>query len=114
MLLGPPPPSALTISELREGDVVRLKLAGELDLATAPMLQERLKPLRGEELKVRLDLSELEFIDSTGIRLLFRLVKEARDGGWPLQVDPVLTPAVKRVLDLLHLEEFIVGEGQPA
>jgi anti-anti-sigma factor len=91
---------------------VRLKLVGELDLATVPMLEEELKRLRAEKVKVRLDLSQIDFIDSTGIRLLFRAVKESRDGGMPVQVDPTLTTAVKRALSLVQLDEFLVDDGQ--
>jgi len=94
---------------------VCLKLVGELDLATAPLVEERLDQLREQNLGVLLDLSSVEFIDSTGIRLLFRAVQEGRKGGWPLQVDPALTPQVKRVLGLLQLEDFILGNGaEPA
>lgn len=113
MRSGALPPSALTISQLRESDVVRLKLVGELDLATVPRLEERLNQLRKEKVGVRLDLSEVDFIDSSGIGLLYLAVQEARDGGFSIQVEPVLTPAVRRALGLVQLEDFIVANGQP-
>lgn len=99
------------MTEDNGGGSVRLALVGELDLATAPTVEERLGQLREQQLSVVLDLSAVEFIDSTGIRLLFRAVKEGREGHRKLHVEPNLAPQVKRVLDLLHLEEFIVGDG---
>ncbi len=104
------PETTLTLSEQRAAGLVILKLVGELDLATAPLLDERLKTLGNQQVRVRLDLSEVAFVDSTGIRLLFRVVKEGREGGMPLEVGRKLTPQVKRVLGILHLEEYILGD----
>ena len=73
------------------------------------MLADRLAPLRAKKRPVRLDLSELEFIDSTGIRLLTETVGEARIKGWPFQVEPDVAPEVMRLLRLVHLEHFVMG-----
>jgi anti-sigma B factor antagonist len=54
-----------------DGDVFLIELFGELDLATAPELEEVIA--RAETTDARqivVDLSGLEFIDSTGISLL--------------------------------------------
>jgi anti-anti-sigma factor len=53
------------VGSQRSGNVVVLAPEGELDLATAPMLSEAF----GDEATV-LDLSGLEFIDSTGLATL--------------------------------------------
>jgi hypothetical protein len=45
----------------------RLALEGELDRLTAPALEDRLDQLAAQKRRVRLDLSLLQFIDSTGI-----------------------------------------------
>ncbi len=55
-------------SEEREGVHV-VAIRGELDLHTAPQLEERLE---GLDANVLLDLSGCEFIDSTGIGLIVR------------------------------------------
>lgn len=46
-----------------------LAVTGELDLHTAPQLEERLENVEG---RLLVDLSNCEFIDSTGIGLLVR------------------------------------------
>lgn len=102
--------SHFAISESRGNGVVRLSLEGELDLAAAPVLERRLDALRSQTQLIQLDLSKLEFIDSTGIHLLLRTVYAARDNGWRLEVESELAPQVERVLNLVHLTDVIVGE----
>jgi|SRR5947209_10586530 len=103
--------SHLTIDELEEEGGVRLRLAGELDLASAGTLEERLTQLQAENVSVRLDLSELAFIDSSGVHVLMRAVNQARGSEWELEVDPTLSPTVRRVFELVQLDRFIVGDA---
>ena len=98
----------LETSEL-EGSV-RLVVSGELDLASAPALEARLNQLRDARQSVRLDLSKLEFIDSTGIRLLIYATNDARQDGWNLEIGSELTLAVKRALEVTRVDQLILGE----
>jgi anti-anti-sigma factor len=66
--------------------VLRLMLVGELDLAATPGLQERLQSLKAEGAAVRLDLSRLEFADSSGLRTLISSAEAAQHDGWQLEV----------------------------
>jgi anti-sigma B factor antagonist len=98
--------------EIRETSVdgyLRLALTGELDLASTPLLEDRLTRLRAVKSPVRLDLSGLEFIDSTGLHMLVRTVGDARIKGWQLQIDPNVAPEVMRLFRLVHLDRFILG-----
>lgn len=63
--------------EEREG-VRILSVTGELDLHTAPQLEERLGDTGTESLLI--DLSGCEFIDSTGIGLIVRTWQRLDDG----------------------------------
>lgn len=58
--------------EVRPGDghQVTVALVGELDLSTCPTLRTVVEQLDPSHKQVLLDLSELEFIDSTGIAML--------------------------------------------
>jgi len=59
-----------------------LVLEGELDVATAPVLLEYLQLLNaGSPANICLDLSGLEFVDSTGLGLLVTMHKRARTEG---------------------------------
>lgn len=103
------PPPNFEIHESQVGHALRLRLTGELDLATVPVLEDRLTRLQATSSAVRLDLSELDFIDSTGIDLLVRIAGAARTNGWQLQIEPDLAPNVKRVLALTGVERIVMG-----
>ena len=56
-----------------DGDTRVIALFGELDLATAPTLEIELEDARGAHATlIVLDMRELEFIDSTGLRLILQ------------------------------------------
>ncbi len=56
-----------------ETGIQQISVRGELDLGTAPRLEEQLAAARsGEGISVVIDLSECEFIDSSGVSLIVR------------------------------------------
>jgi anti-anti-sigma factor len=61
--------SALEVSAVVSEKTAIVHVAGELDLATAPELENVLHGLERECARIVLDLSHLRFIDSTGLRL---------------------------------------------
>ncbi|HEX3391885.1 MAG TPA: STAS domain-containing protein [Solirubrobacteraceae bacterium] len=106
----PPKSGSLEVASAAIDDTVTVTLRGELDLASVGALQERLTAVeQGEPPRIVLDLSELSFIDSSGLRVLLLAHGRAREGGREL----VLTQgsdAVQRVFemtgtrDLLHFQ----------
>ncbi|HTX32800.1 MAG TPA: STAS domain-containing protein [Solirubrobacteraceae bacterium] len=86
---------------------VRLLLVGELDHATAQALAQRLDQLRESGSPVRLDLSELEFIDSSGIRALIVGLRDARQEGWELEVERSVSWQVERVITVLGIDSVL-------
>jgi anti-sigma B factor antagonist/stage II sporulation protein AA (anti-sigma F factor antagonist) len=91
----------------------RLSLTGELDLGTTPELEDRLTRLRAANSPVTLDLSRLNFIDSTGLHLLVRMVGDARIKHWQLRIEPDVSPQVTRVFRLVHLDRFLARDDRP-
>jgi anti-anti-sigma factor len=70
-----------------EPDTVALKLFGELDLVGARLLEETLREHERERPeRITLDLSELEFMDSSGLKAILEADGRARNGGWRLRV----------------------------
>ena len=65
----------LSVRETSEGGVRRLTPIGELDLATAPLLESAFEAVfRDDDAEIIVvDLTELSFMDSTGIHLLLRM-----------------------------------------
>ena len=81
---------------------VGIKLAGEVDLATAPQLNEALANILTES-EILLDLSDLTFMDSSGVSTILAFAR-SRNGAGPLvMVDP---PAeIERLFELICLEQ---------
>ena len=94
----------LELSERQDADgAVRLTLIGELDLAVTDRLRGRLDQLGRSQRRVRLDLSQLEFIDCSGIRAILNALADARGKQRALEVDPRVSPNVSRVISLVHI-----------
>lgn len=91
----------LTIRQTRYGDdVLVVSLAGELDLAVKGCAEAALgSALRDPGGMVVVDLTELEFLDSAGVALLYELA-EARPGKDSLRLLPSRHEGVNRVLQL--------------
>ena len=82
-----------------------LRACGEIDVASAPEFHASLGELIGREVAVVIvDLSEVTFIDSTGLGVLVGAEKEIRGAGRDLRV-VVTRPQIRRVLELTGLDE---------
>ncbi|HEY7256919.1 MAG TPA: STAS domain-containing protein [Solirubrobacterales bacterium] len=65
-----------------EGGIRAFTVRGELDMSTAPELEDSLeKVVTGEQAQVVIDLTECDFIDSTGIALIVRSWQRLDGGG---------------------------------
>jgi anti-sigma B factor antagonist len=84
-------------------ETVVVDVRGELCLATAPMLLERLDELDRGFTRLVLDLRQVTFMDSTGIRLLVQMQSRARADGFYFAISVEGTPA--RTLQLVGLED---------
>ena len=91
-------PPSLEIRERDDPDgALRVTLLGEIDIAVVDDLATRLSLLRRFQRRVRLDLSELRFIDCGGVNAILRALAEARGVGWELEVDRIVSPCVERI-----------------
>ena len=88
---------------------VRVRPVGELDLATVPIVDAQLSELVAAGFtSLVLDLRELRFLDSTGLRLLLSWEARSRAEGVALTVIPGPAP-IRRVIDVAgvaHLLSF--------
>lgn len=80
----------------------RFQLVGELDMATAPTLLEAAGPKAAEAGDLELDLQNLSFIDSSGIRALLVLADTLGQRGNLILFEPA--EAVDRTLRLVGIE----------
>lgn len=110
----PAPPSSfgeLTVSTERDDDVVTIRLAGELDIATAERVERVLQEAEaGDAGTIILDLSGLTFMDSTGIRLVLGAHARSRSDSNRLGLRRG-SPAVQRVFDLSGVADTLPFVG---
>jgi anti-sigma B factor antagonist len=85
-------------------DRTAVAVTGEIDLATADAMGDAVR----EHLRagpVLLDLSQVAFMDSSGVRALDALLRDVDAEGWDLLVVPTLTEAVEQVLELTAMRD---------
>ena len=83
---------------------VVVPLTGEIDLASAPELRAELGRLNETETPaIVLDLTDLEFIDSTGLGVLVGALRRARSQGGDIRLAGA-RPGIRRVLSVTGLD----------
>jgi anti-anti-sigma factor len=108
-----PPPGPLVISCVVDNGTASLTLEGELDLANAPQLEERLADVESRAPKrVVVDLGRLAFIDSTGLRVLLQADARARENGRELTLRPG-DATVQRAFELTGALDILSFESLP-
>jgi anti-sigma B factor antagonist len=95
----------MVVKEADEGKVRVVSVSGELDLGTAPDLCARVDAARTQRLLV--DLTGLEFCDSTGLRALIGAANEVRANGGRFAVACPPTGDVARLLDRVGAAEWL-------
>jgi anti-anti-sigma factor len=93
----------LAVALKYRGGVARLALAGELDLACVPRFEALVASAFVMADRCLIDLGELEFVDSSGIRALIRARRRAAESGAMLELANA-TPAIARVLTQAGVE----------
>lgn len=106
-----PSPFAVSSEEI-EGGIRSFSVSGELDLNTAPQLEEPLEKATADPAaRVLLDLGGCEFIDSTGIALIVRawqrIDRDAGNGGEGRLVLCACNAQVGRLLEITGVASSI-------
>jgi anti-sigma B factor antagonist len=92
------PPFDIAVVEADEA--IRLVLSGELDIATAPLLDAALVAAEaGSAPRILLDIAGVPFIDSSGLRTLIAAADRAADDGGRLAITNV-GPQARRLFEL--------------
>jgi len=93
------------------GDVVVVSLTGELDIATAPALHEAVERAQNQG-PIIVDLRELTFIDSMGIRALIEIYTAGQDGHSSVSFTRP-RGQVHHVLEVAGVERFLAWVEPP-
>jgi anti-sigma B factor antagonist len=99
------PPEEFSISADERAGSVHLTLRGELDLATAPELEQLVTEHLDTGDEVVVDLRGLEFMDSSGIRVLVAAhARAARVGTRLVIVRPPTGSPVAKIVEVSGLD----------
>lgn len=103
-----------SVSEHVEGGVRVIEVAGELDIATAPKLCARLDAMRAGRLpRLLVDLTEVDFCDSTGLRALLGAASEVRAHGGRFAIVCPPSGDVARLLEIVGAGEWMAIHSDP-
>ena len=99
------------ISKVENGADCVMTVRGDIDLASAPDFESSLRSaLDGSPSSITIDLAGLTFIDSSGLRVLVSLSKEAQSRATTLGLRNIPRHA-QRVLDITGLSEWFEGQS---
>src|SRR5208337_4112470 len=86
----------MTLSEEKNGKVSVLELSGKLDIEGAKMLTEKITQiLNGGERYVLLDFTNIDYINSSGLRALLLVAKQLASSGGMLVLAGLSDPNQK-------------------
>src|SRR5690242_10166878 len=89
------------------GDCAVLQVAGEVDAYTAPMLREQLRDLAAKgAVHLIADLSQVSFLDSTGLGALVGGLKRLREAGGSLTL-VIAAPRILRLFQITGLTKVL-------
>ena len=92
----------MTIQKKAEGDKLVLSIHGRLDTITAPQMENELKASLQGILELEIDLIELEYISSAGLRVLLAAQKVMNQQG-----TMVIRGANEDIMEIFEVTGFI-------
>jgi anti-anti-sigma factor len=90
------------------GDVVVARLAGEVDLSNASEVGDELTAaVPNSALGLVLDLTATEYLDSSGVHLVFELAERLRRRQQQLRIVVPAGASIRRILRIVELDESV-------
>ena len=107
------PPGNFEVITERDGSFLRIAPTGEIDLATVDLVRAAIEREHDGNTPLVLDLREVAFMDTSGLRLILSTADQAGSLGYELRV--VRGPsAVQRVFEVAGLEARLPFVDEPA
>src|SRR5882724_1100513 len=89
------------------GDCAVLQVSGEVDAYTAPMLREQIRELTAKGVvHLIADLSQVDFLDSTGLGTFVGGLKRLREAGGSLTL-VIVAPRILRLFQITGLTKVL-------
>ena len=101
--------------EMQSGQgTARIRLVGELDLAAVPTFEDHLRRVEADRPQaIVLDLNDLTFMDSSGLRAIVMADERARAHRRRLAIVPG-PPPVRRVFEITQLDQRLELVDDPS
>lgn len=97
---------SFSISSRRLEKGILVAPSGEIDLAAAPWFEKEMHRAEDSESLIVLDLGDVSFMDSTGLRAVILADQRMRERGGSLRITHV-SPAVRRLFDLVGISSHL-------
>lgn len=96
----------MTINKEKKGSTLNVRLSGRLDTSTAPELQNSISADLEEVNELVMDLKELDYISSAGLRVLLSAHKKMSSKGGMTVIN--VSETVMEVFDITGFSEILV------
>jgi anti-sigma B factor antagonist len=96
---------AFELNSSRAADILIVEVAGEVDMATSPRIREAVEDAAEACRRVVVDLSEVSFLDSSGLNALVGCRRELAARGVELRVVSPADNVVRRVFEIAQLTD---------
>jgi anti-sigma B factor antagonist len=91
---------------MQHGNATVVKLTGEVDMSHSPSVHQTLvEVLEGRPARLVIDLTEVSYMDSSGVGILVDALRRMRTSGGKLALVAV-APRVLSVLQITKLDQF--------
>ena len=103
-------PGDLIFKEDYDGNITRVKVSGEVDIYNSANLKERLyNIIDSRKTDIRIDCSELDYIDSTGLGVFAGALKRAKQYGNNIYLYG-LKSNIKKLFTITDLDKLFIIE----
>ena len=96
----------MTINKEKKGSTLNVRLSGRLDTSTAPELQNSISADLEEVNELVMDLEKLEYISSSGLRVLLSAHKKMSSKGGMTVIN--VSETVMEVFDITGFSDIMV------
>lgn len=90
-----------------EGTWIRVRVEGELALTSSSLLEVAVERELEADSDILLDFSNIDFIDSAGLRAMTALVRVAKANGRKLRLSSDLPAHARRLMEIVGLLPFV-------
>ena len=98
----------VTVAARADGDTVLISISGEIDLSNADFVEERITTaITNHTMQAAIDLTDVAYIDSIGMRVLFALAVRLETSQIGLKLVAPIGCAARRVIEIAGLDSIV-------